>query len=118
MTLFKAEALNKPTAGSNGTFQSVLKEKIPEWLNCSIVLKNVHATASLKFQVLVSNDMEGAIGTYGALALDSEGNTTKSLAAGALEALTLSGPFAHVDLQIQSEDTNSPQCSAWMLAVG
>jgi hypothetical protein len=106
------EELNKPTAGSTGTYTSVLKARVPELTKVSIVVANAHATATLNWKVLVSNDPEGAAGTW------AEEKAEAALTGTSVSKHLVSQPVIWVDVQIQSTDTSSPQANVWLLGVG
>ncbi len=119
VVIAKESVTNKPAAGSNGSFQSILKARIEDSIKSSVVIKNKHGTAALTFRIMVSNDPQGASGSFDALEIsDTEGaTTTQSLAAGATQSLAIDSTWCYIDIQIESEDENSPQADAWLLAV-
>jgi len=91
---------------------SILKAKIISTKKASIVLVNQHASKLINWRILVSNDPEGAAGTW------AEETTSAELAADTPVRYVLTGAFVWVDVQIQSEDSASPQALVWLLAVG
>jgi len=92
-------------------FTSILKTKILGQKTASVCLANSHATAAVNYKVLVSNDPEGASASY----VEEKASAAVSAMAGA--AHVINGPFAWVDVQIQSVGADSPQSSVWLLAV-
>ena len=119
VVIAKETVTNQPTTGSTDTFQSILKAKVEDSLNVSVIIRNKHATAALTFRAMVSNDPEGSENSFHPLAIsDTEGaETTISVEADTTEAIAFGGTFIWIDIQIESEDENSPQADAWMLAV-
>jgi len=95
-------------------YASLLKVRVLSRTAGSLVIKNQHATATLKYKILVSNDPQGGANTW------AEEKAEATLAGAAIPVrVVLTGPFVWVDVQIASNGAGeSPQGSAWFLAVG
>jgi hypothetical protein len=101
---------------SNGTYTSLLKAKLHSRTATTLVIANLHASHNLKWKVLVSDDPEGAANTW---AEEKAEATINGAATVAPVKHVISGPFCWVDVQIMSAGpAESPQASAWLLAVG
>jgi len=97
-------------------YASLVKAKILGKTHCTLVIKNHHASHTLNYKVLVSNDPEGIAGTW------TEEKAETAIAGAATPVpvkYEISAPYVWIDLQIASDGTDeSPQASAWLLAVG
>jgi hypothetical protein len=96
-------------------YASLLKSKIVGRTNATVVLSNTGLTGhTIKWKVLVSNDPEGASGTW------SEEKAEATLNAGATPVRhVVSGPFCWCDIQIASNDPGeSGEGNCWLMAVG
>ena len=81
----------------------------------TIVISNSHGTNVIQYQVLVSNDEEGAVNTWATdkSATDVAANNAK------LERHVVTGAFLWVDVQIKSKVENSHGTgNCWMYTVG
>ena len=97
-------------------YASLVKAKILGKTQCTLVIKNHHASHALNYRVLVSNDPEGAAGTW---ATDKAATAIAGAATPVPIEYELTGPYVWIDLQVASDGTDeSPQASAWLLAVG
>ena len=107
------EALDKASAAA---YVSILKAKTLSKTHCTLVIKNHHATHTLNYQVLVSNDPEGAAGTW---AVDKAETAIVGATTPVPVEYKITGPYVWIDLQIASDGSGeSPHASAWLLAVG
>lgn len=103
----------KLAQATTNTYASLLKAKILPRTDGSIVLYNSHATAALRWKVLVSNDVEGAANTWG------EEKAEATLAALTPIRYVLTGPFIWVDVQVASNVTDTPsEANCWLQACG
>jgi hypothetical protein len=94
-------------------YASLLKARIPDRTDASIVLYNSHASHTIKWKVLVSNDEQGASTTF------AEEKAEATLAAVTPVRYVLTGPFAWVDVQIASNTSGqSGEGNVWLLATG
>lgn len=99
---------------SNGTYTTLLKARVSARTNASVVVANAHASHNLLFKVLVSNDVEGANGTWA----EDKAETTITGGSNPIRHV-LTGPFIWIDVQIKSVGAGeSPHGSAWLLGVG
>jgi hypothetical protein len=111
MTNIKREGATSPPVEYTD-YVSILKERLPEIPSVSIVIANSHATKKISWKVLVSNDPEGASGTW------AEEKAAADLNATTVAKHVLSAAFVWVDVQIKSEDSTSPSSAIWLLGVG
>jgi len=109
MPQHKEESLDNTSANA---YASILKAKITDLNNCSIVLYNGHATSVIKYKILVSNDPEGAANTW------AEDKAEATLNGVTAVRHVLTGAFVYVDVQIASNvaDTHSDDVDAWLYA--
>lgn len=109
MPQHKEESLNNTTTND---FVSILKAKITDLNNCSIVLYNGHATYEINWKVLVSNDPEGAANTW------AEDKASAELGTESIVRHVLTGAFVWVDLQVESATDEEPSdnVDAWLYA--
>jgi hypothetical protein len=100
------------------SYASLLKVKVPEAKSASLVLKNTHGSKSLTFKILVSNDPQGALGSWDALDLDSIGTTEGTLTYGSIQSWDL--PLYHsYDVQVANAVAEqASEASAWMHVTG
>ena len=110
MTNVKQETTDQYT---NGSYASLLKTRIPDIVNATLVIRNQHATHSFKWKVLISNDPDAASTSFA----EDKAEATLNPATQVRHVIT--GPFVWVDVQIMSDTAGeSPQASAWLLGVG
>jgi hypothetical protein len=100
------------------SYTSILKAKVLGQTKISLVIANSHETAAVNAKVYVSNDPEGSAASFAPLELvATEGvETVLPVAAASAQPIEIDMPYAWVDVQIQSEDENSPQATAWLIA--
>lgn len=99
---------------------SILKEKILGQKSVSLVIANSHEEKDVVAKVCVSNDPKGSTASFVDYLIspaDTGSETVKTIGEGAGAVIELPGPYAWVDVQIQSEDEDSPQASVWLIAV-
>ncbi len=107
-------AVNQDTTNS---YTSLLKARICDMEYCSLVIGNSGDTNDLDFQVLASNDAQGASGTWANVELDSTGATELTLGENTAKPISLSAPFMWIDIQVKSTSSgNATHASAWLLA--
>jgi hypothetical protein len=99
---------------SNATYTKLLRTRLTSRTLASVIVRNQHATATLKYKILVSNDETGDVNTF------AEEKAEATLAGAAIPIrYVLTGPFVWVEIQIMSNaSAESPQASAWVVAVG
>jgi len=95
-------------------YASLLKAKIPARTNATIVLTNTgESGAHIDWKVLVSNDLEGAAGTW------AEDKAEATLNQGATIRHVITGPFFWVEVQVKSNVSGkSGLGNCWLMAVG
>jgi len=104
----KAETENQATTNS---YASLLKAKIVDLPNCSIVIKNRGDTNVADWKVLVSNDPEGASGTF------AEEKAEAQLATEALAKYEIAQPVVWVDVQVKANAGGSQtNMDCWLYA--
>ena len=100
---------------STNDMASILKMKVYGRRQITVVISNSHPTNIIQYQVLVSNDEEGAANTWAInkAATDVAANNVT------LEMHVVTGAFVWVDVQIKSKiaDTHGTG-NCWMYAVG
>jgi hypothetical protein len=110
MTGVKQEKTDQYT---NGSYVSLLKARIPDIVQSTVVIRNQHASHSFLWKVLVSNDPDGIAASFA----EDKAEATLNPATRARHVIT--GPFIWVDVQVMSDTAaESPQASAWLLGVG
>ena len=92
-------------------FTSILKVRMPDIGKVSLVIQNAHATASLNWKVLVSNDPAGATDSF------AEEKASAALTATSKARYLITVPAVWIDIQIQSDGADSPQANVWLLGV-
>jgi hypothetical protein len=111
LTNIKREGATSPPVEYTD-YVSILKERLPEIPSVSIIIANNHTTKKISWKVLVSNDSEGAAGTW------AEEKAAADLSAESVAKHVLSAAYTWIDIQVQSEDSESPQAATWILGVG
>lgn len=104
---------NETAILSDGSYKTLLKSKFVGRTVASLVIRNTHATDSLKWRVVVSDDPNGAADSWGILKAEDTltGNTVTPYA--------VVGTFCWVSIEIMSNGAGeSPAGYCWMMAVG
>ncbi len=105
---FKDEKLDQ---ASTDSFASIVKAKT-DGLLLSIVIANLDGANQLSYQVLGSNDPEGAVGTF------ATEKASADLAASTLAAYLTTNRYMWVDVQIKEKVAlQSPHSSCWVLGI-
>jgi uncharacterized protein with LGFP repeats len=95
----RAKAENVATTNA---YASILKANIYNHPNCSVVIKNSHASYVADFKILVSNEEHGASGTW------AENKTEDQLAGNnATVKYALNGAYQWVDVQAKANAANN-----------
>jgi hypothetical protein len=108
-------SIKQSTLNQNSTsgYASLLRAKITGRTAATITIANNDGANGILWKVMVSNDPEGATGTF------AEDKVEDSLAAGGSSKHVVTGAFAWVDVMFKDESSgNHAACSAWLQAVG
>lgn len=100
-----AKTENKATTNS---YASICKANIVGHPNCSVVIRNSHASYVADYKILVSNETNGADGTWAADKAEAQlaGNN-------ATVAYAINGCYKHVDVQAKANAANN-QALLWV----
>jgi len=105
----KQETLNQATTNA---YASLLKAKITDLNNCSIVVKNRGGSNVADWKVLISNDPEGASGTF------AEEKAEAQLATNTLAKHEIAQPVVWVDVQVKANAAGSQtNMDCWLYAM-
>ena len=97
---------------STSSFASIVKAKT-DGLHLSIVIANLSGANQLSWQVLGSNDPEGASDTF------ATEKASANIAASGLAAYLTTNRYLWVDVQIKEQSAGqSPHASCWVLGIG
>jgi hypothetical protein len=101
----RAKAENITTTNE---YASILKANIYENPNCSVVIKNSHASYVADFKILVSNEEHGEAGTW------AENKAESQLAGGnATVKHAINGAYQWIDVQAKANDAGN-QARLWV----
>lgn len=98
-------------------FTSILKTKILGQTKTCLVIKNTNTTKDITAKVYVSNDEYGSAESFVPYEIGESGTEDQAvIGEDSGKYVEIDFPYAWVDVQIQSEDADSPQASVWLLA--
>lgn len=103
------------TAVATGNnYASILKAKVPNWENITIVVGNSDDADDMTIEVLVSNDPQASAASFSALELNSDGDTELVIGEGTTKSFDL--PLFHwIDVQAKSTSSGNPaKANVWL----